>query len=275
MGALVGAVVGDLLGVTYEFAPPSRILVPRLSVRGGGPFKFPPGVGSDDTDLLMVVLDAYDDESRFDADVALQGMLDWYANKPRDVGLRTSESLESWRDLRQPPVDENALGNGGLMRAAAHGIAAPTLFTARTNAADDTRLTHNAKIAADFSAHQATMVWRLINNPEMDPSKVMNSRGLCSPYPVYKSELSGFCVHTLRLAMTALRDAESYEQGIEHVIRTGGDTDTNAAVAGALLGAKFGESAIPADWVAAIDPALRARIEAMREKYKEKETLCA
>jgi ADP-ribosylglycohydrolase len=33
------------------------------------------------------------------------------------------------------------------------------------------------------------------------------------------------------------------------VVGLGGDTDTNAAVAGALLGALHGVDAIPSDWV--------------------------
>ena len=37
----------------------------------------------------------------------------------------------------------------------------------------------------------------------------------------------------------------TYSEGIENVIRAGGDTDTNAAVAGAVLGAKWGLTGIP------------------------------
>ena len=33
------------------------------------------------------------------------------------------------------------------------------------------------------------------------------------------------------------------------LVNTGGDTDTNAAVAGALMGARDGESAVPARWL--------------------------
>ena len=36
--------------------------------------------------------------------------------------------------------------------------------------------------------------------------------------------------------------------GLARVIELGGDTDTNGAVAGAMLGARFGLQAIPARW---------------------------
>lgn len=273
MGALLGAVVGDTLGVTYEFGRPEAIPPGRLQMLGGGPFGFEPGVGSDDTDLLFAVLDSYD-RSQFDADAALTNMIEWYKTGPLDVGLRTEESLDSWIDLKQPPVDDTALGNGGLMRAAAHGIMASGYQFAQTNAADDTRLTHNAQIAADCSAHQAGMVWRLINTPKISLASIMSTRGVryrtrIKPYDTYVPEMSGYCVHTLRLAMHALETATSFEEGITNVIRTGGDTDTNGAVAGALLGAKFGEAGIPRDWINHLDPALMARINEYRVKERE------
>ncbi|KAK8847924.1 hypothetical protein M9Y10_018972 [Tritrichomonas musculus] len=50
---------------------------------------------------------------------------------------------------------------------------------------------------------------------------------------------------TLGCAIWVLRKNFSFEEGIEKVIRVGGDTDTNAACAGAVLGAKWGFGAIP------------------------------
>ena len=51
-----------------------------------------------------------------------------------------------------------------------------------------------------------------------------------------------------RLAFWELFHAPSYEVGLLDVVNRGGDADTNAAVAGALLGAVHGENAIPAEW---------------------------
>ena len=52
-------------------------------------------------------------------------------------------------------------------------------------------------------------------------------------------------INTMACAIWVLRKDFSYEDGIEKVIRAGGDTDTNAAVAGAVLGAKWGFGGIP------------------------------
>lgn len=59
---------------------------------------------------------------------------------------------------------------------------------------------------------------------------------------------SGFCVHTLQVVCYALIHAESYEDGLNIIAGLGGDSDTNGAVGGCLLGAKFGLSGIPSEW---------------------------
>ena len=46
-----------------------------------------------------------------------------------------------------------------------------------------------------------------------------------------------------------------FEDGILAVVSRGGDTDTNACVAGALLGAKLGKSRIPDRWTAKLKAA--------------------
>jgi ADP-ribosyl-[dinitrogen reductase] hydrolase len=44
-------------------------------------------------------------------------------------------------------------------------------------------------------------------------------------------------------------EAPGFEDGIRRVVALGGDTDTNAAVAGALLGATHGRAALPSAWL--------------------------
>jgi ADP-ribosylglycohydrolase len=53
---------------------------------------------------------------------------------------------------------------------------------------------------------------------------------------------------TLQAAFHALLHAPTLEEGVVATVRRGGDTDTNAAVAGALLGAVYGRPAIPTQW---------------------------
>jgi ADP-ribosyl-[dinitrogen reductase] hydrolase len=55
-----------------------------------------------------------------------------------------------------------------------------------------------------------------------------------------------------RLAFWELLHAPSFEAGLTDVVLRGGDADTHGAIVGALLGAKFGESALPSMWKEAV-----------------------
>ena len=67
----------------------------------------------------------------------------------------------------------------------------------------------------------------------------------------------GFTLLALRAGLISLWRAPDFEQGLRAVVEAGGDTDTNGAVAGAVLGARFGIDAIPQRW--------RDRIAELRE----------
>ena len=59
----------------------------------------------------------------------------------------------------------------------------------------------------------------------------------------------GYTLKTLAAGLWAYWNATSFEDGLLSVVRAGGDADTNAAVACAILGAKFGYNAIPQEYV--------------------------
>src|SRR5204862_7538792 len=58
----------------------------------------------------------------------------------------------------------------------------------------------------------------------------------------------GWALITLQNAFHELLHAASVADGVAATVARGGDTDTNAAVAGALLGAVHGREGIPAQW---------------------------
>ncbi|HSM91498.1 MAG TPA: ADP-ribosylglycohydrolase family protein [Anaeromyxobacteraceae bacterium] len=73
---------------------------------------------------------------------------------------------------------------------------------------------------------------------------------------VHLLETRGYVRVALRLAFWELFQAPSFEAALVDVVNRGGDADTNAAVAGALLGAFWGEEAIPERWRRAVLGAL-------------------
>ncbi|KAF2642917.1 hypothetical protein P280DRAFT_467045 [Massarina eburnea CBS 473.64] len=90
LGALLGVHAGDSLGATLEFQPHHQIKATHPTghreITGGGPFSWPAGAATDDTDLTRCVLLAYHTRHKsstgadnFDiATHAADWMLKWY-----------------------------------------------------------------------------------------------------------------------------------------------------------------------------------------------------
>jgi hypothetical protein len=75
----------------------------------------------------------------------------------------------------------------------------------------------------------------------------------------------GFTLFTAGIGLQVAAEGLGFEEGLRHVVALGGDTDTNAAVAGALLGALHGVDGLPSAWVRRLaeSEAIRAEAEAL------------
>jgi hypothetical protein len=73
----------------------------------------------------------------------------------------------------------------------------------------------------------------------------------------------GFTLFTAGIGLQMAAEGVPFEEGLRHVVSLGGDTDTNAAVTGALLGALHGRGSLPARWLDVLVE--RAEIEAEAE----------
>jgi len=145
-GALLGAHAGDALGATVGFSAWSTIRAEHpdglREIVGGGPFDWPAGHATDDTDLTRAVLLAYldaastkDREGPDAVRAAANHMLAWLDGdwpdrklgmRPADVGGATMAGLERYRRLGDPRAagaGAGQAGHGSLMRCLPTGIA--------------------------------------------------------------------------------------------------------------------------------------------------------
>jgi len=74
----------------------------------------------------------------------------------------------------------------------------------------------------------------------------------------------GYVLHCIEIAFWCAVHRPSLEEALIFLAEAGGDTDTNAAVAGALLGARDGEAAIPPRWLDQLEQG--RRIAALAER---------
>jgi ADP-ribosyl-[dinitrogen reductase] hydrolase len=75
------------------------------------------------------------------------------------------------------------------------------------------------------------------------------------PHPRERCRTTAYVVDTLGTALSVGLTADSAEDGIVDAVNLGGDTDTIGAVTGAVVGARFGASALPERWLSVLDRA--------------------
>jgi ADP-ribosylglycohydrolase len=292
-GGLLGVHAGDSLGATVEFSSWAdlRARYPDgvRAIVGGGPFNWPPGHATDDTDLTRAVLLAYLDPGDDVVRTAADRMLDWFdgawpgrrpGSPPVDIGGATSWGLRKYRrtgDPRDAGAGRGKAGNGSLMRCLPTALAVADPARRVRESMEISAVTHDderctvacaayneiaAALVAGASPSDAVTVGSdtarhlgvgsvadAVERARALSPAVLAEHG---PGPVFDNEAGGYVLDSLMLAVAAVLDPRPFPDVVVDVVRVGRDTDTNGAIAGGLLGVRDGADAIPSDWVATL-----------------------
>ena len=284
-GGLIGLLVGDALGVPYEFHPPSDL--PSLDEIEFNPPKdfrrshkdVPVGTWSDDGAQALALLASLNHCGKFDIDDFGQRLVKWYDAGYMavdfdvfDVGVQTAQAI---RRLRQGisaaeagSTDEQANGNGSLMRvlplALWHKGSDKELVR---DAHEQSIVTHGhvrsqvccalyclwARCALEESADawsEAVSRLRLVYGEDSEERQELEWS--VRPDEVAEGQGSGYVVDCLRSARWAVQQGD-FEIVVKAAVSLGRDTDTTACVAGGIAGIRDGVNAIPNRWVAQLN----------------------
>jgi ADP-ribosyl-[dinitrogen reductase] hydrolase len=264
-GCLLGQLAGDALGGLVEFQTLDKIRAeyPRgvRELANGGTWNTIAGQPTDDSEMALMLARTLVKQGRYDAEEARRAYLFWLHSDPFDCGGTILRGL-----CGRPDSDSQA--NGAMMRVSPLGI-----FGANYNvkqvaawAKQDAALTHPnpvcLQVNALFAMAIAHAVSKAIDARELYGlieawAKEMNAEnavlriivGASTAPPSDYVHQRGWVLIAFHNALWQLLHASSLKEGVVDTVMHGGDTDTNAAIAGALLGAVHGREAIPAQWV--------------------------
>lgn len=280
-GGLYGLLVGDALGVPYEFHDASEIPAEhKIEMTPPKGFRrahsgVPVGTWSDDGAQALCLLDSLKKNAALDLAHFAGQLLAWYATghmtpdgKVFDVGIQTRRALGALQRGVEPakagPNGERDNGNGALMRCL------PVVFVARTLdevvelAKRQGIVTHGhirsqlccalyalagAGILDGLSAMETVSraeeeLYRRFADGEHDDELRLVLGARSEP-----SRGSGYVVDSLWSSMECLLTTSDYEACVRRALMLGNDTDTTACIAGGLAGMLYGYDAIPPRWI--------------------------
>ena len=284
-GALLGALIGDAAGATLEFLgrePNSDEIDHALTLPGGGVLSVAPGQITDDGELTLALARALVGSDEYPIERVASNYLRWISSAPFDVGNATRMAMDCNRlgpTQVHLQVQTNALAhnrdskaNGALMRSSPLGIWSVRLNERETvdAAISDAGLTHpnptcqwaNAAYICALrhltlfpgdahGAYQAAL--RALAEDQTASAGSIEVRAWLDDAQAGRlpacHPMAGFVRIGFTHAFFHLLAESTFEQALRATLAGGGDTDTNACIVGALVGALHGIDGIPTSLV--------------------------
>lgn len=244
---IYGLAVGDALGVPYEFC--RRNTFECTGMVGDGTHKQYAGTWSDDTSMALCICSSIKRLGYIDVRHIAYMFRRWLEHgdytcdgRVFDVGMTCKRAISTG----VPDKSYDGCGNGSLMRTAPLAMLDPI---EPYNIRDVSAITH-AHPVAEWSCVALCDILRTIRNVGT-PAKgdLWHRYGYIASRPVEAVKSDGYCEHTLEAALWCFLNTFSYTDCVLAAVNLGDDTDTTAAVAGAIAGVYYGFEAIPPKWV--------------------------
>lgn len=270
-GCLMGQIAGDALGSAVEFMDRDTIArrhpdgVTRLT--DGGTWNLLAGQPTDDSEMALALARSLVSKGAFIEDEVARGYIEWRASGPFDIGGTTSAGIAALE--RGQRSQSRSQANGALMRCSPLGIfAAGDPIRAAHLARLDAALTHPSPVCTSASAAYCAAIASGIMGADEDAmlEAALEHAGRGNGADLVRERLHlarterpsefqhqmGWVLTALQNAFFALMQQTPIGDAVIATVAQGGDTDTNGAICGALLGAAQGIDAVPCQWKKAV-----------------------
>ncbi|MCU0224450.1 MAG: ADP-ribosylglycohydrolase family protein [Acidobacteria bacterium] len=278
-GVMLGLAVGNALGVQAEFWDADEI----AAAHPNGLREIDPAehLHPWDDDLAQAALLAeamLAGDGRMNCEDLARRLTAWFDGNGRGIGNLTYRIVESWKrgvpaaDAARRAWEEThprAAGNGAVMRCAPVAVrwqrqgavlveesARSCLVTHFDPRCVMSSVALNVAIAAALGGATVDLerLARAIPEETHDEGQTADAIRAAAGETLEAMQLdrepgSGYTLLAMKVGLWAATRATDLEESLVRVVSLGGDTDTNGAVAGAALGARFGARAIPARWI--------------------------
>ncbi len=264
-GCMLGQLAGDALGSLVEFQLPDEILYHYPDgvrvMADGGTFNTLAGQPTDDSEMALLLARSLVNKGRYDAETVCKEYQWWVDSDPFDMGNTIYQAFHGKRNFTSE-------ANGAMMRISPLGIfgAKHDLEAVARWAQEDAALTHPHRICMQANAmytmaiahairtgatsvelYAAMLLW--MREMDIEPKLCDTIQRAAETEPADYISLQGWVLIAFQNALYQMLHVLSVEEGVVNTIMQGGDTDTNAAIAGALLGAVHGRTSIPEAWI--------------------------
>lgn len=285
-GTMFGQAIGDALGLGAEFM--SRQDVQRHYPEGLRDYsqiiqdrhrrRWRPGDWTDDTEQMICILDSLLKSGRVDVEDIAIHLNRWRVQGGIGIGQTVQVVMEQPCFLFEPhraareiweKCGRDIAANGAVMRTSVLGVwEYDEPEKVRSNAETVCKVTHydpRCVVSCVGVCHAISALLRGEDDLDLlldEIGRIIQSydsrvreyfdiarHGSLEAMLLDDEETMGYTLKALGAGLWALRHAKNFEEGLLAVVNEGGDADSNGAVAGAILGARFGFARIPERWI--------------------------
>lgn len=280
-GAWLGQLCGDALGQLTEFSAPDWIARRYPDggpheLHNGGYWQLLAGQPTDDSEMALALARTLATYGRFDRDEVWKAYQRWHDSRPFDIGNTTRSAFRG-------ELNQGSQANGALMRCSPLGLLGfrrPDVMQEWSDV--DAGLTHPNPVCLEANRAYLRALAAAVRGETPDQCYQAALQASQGPVrdtleaarkgpPADYTENMGWVLLALQNAFYHLLHTATLKDALLSTVRKGGDTDTNACIAGALLGAVYGREAIPLQWRQMV---LTCRAHPEAEAFRPRPAFC-
>lgn len=283
-GVFFGQAIGDALGLGTEFMTkktvkqhyPNGLSEYSAIIQDAHRKRWAIGDWTDDTDQFLCIVDSIIQSGNVDEIEFAKELYRWFKDAPMGIGQTVYRVLSMPQFTLYPHraaemiwrfSKKQIASNGAIMRTSILGTYDFWNYASvERNTTKIARVTHwDSRCAGSCVIVSLLIAHLLKENDELDIQQLISIADTyddrIKPYIelAYEKDIAllqldeptsiGYTLKALSAGLWGYINATNFEEGILEIIHEGGDADTNACIAGSILGAKFGYHSIPKKYI--------------------------